>query len=416
MTLSTDATDIAIVGAGPYGLSLAAHLRGSGAGFRIFGSPMSNWRLHMPKGMRLKSEGFASNLYDPGGTLTLARYCAENRIAYADLGLPVRLETFAAYGMEFQRRFVPSLEDKTVVALDRSAAGFLLRLSDGESVSAGRVVIATGISHLHYVPPVLAALPRGFVSHSSQHGDLEPLRGRHVTVVGAGASALDLAALLRHCAASVQVVARRPFIDFHEKMRLPRPLVDRVRAPMSGLGPGWRSRLCTDAPLLFHHMPRRFRLAVVRRHLGPAPGWFVKDQIVGHVPLMLGVALDAADVRGDQVHLRVSDRDGVGREIVTDHVIAATGYRPDLRRLPFLGDELCTALRTADDAPELSANFESSIPGLYFVGLASANSFGPLARFAFGANFAARRLARHLARYARSRPWPQAHEPLRAAE
>lgn len=406
-------TDVAIIGAGPYGLSIAAHLRSSGIDFRIFGSPMHNWRQHMPQGMLLKSEGFASNLYDPDASLTLGQYCRENRIAYADLGLPVRLQTFSAYGLEFQRRFVPAIENKTVAALERSAAGFLLQLSDGEIVTANRVVVATGISHFHHVPPLLAALPPGFVSHSSEHGDLEPLTGRHVTVVGAGASALDLAALLRHRAAAVQVVARRPLIDFHEKMRLPRSFADRIRAPMSGLGPGWRSRLCTDAPLLFHHMPQSFRLEVVKRHLGPAPGWFVRDQIVGHVPLLLGTALTAADVREGRVHLRTRASDGTEGEIVTDHVIAATGYRADLRRLPFLNDALRAALRSVDHTPELSANFETSVSGLYFVGLASANSFGPLARFAFGAKFTARHLTRHLARHARPRPWPGAAEPLR---
>jgi hypothetical protein len=132
------------------------------------------------------------------------------------------------------------------------------------------------------------------------------------------------------------------------------------------------------------------------------------------VPLILGVALKAADVRDDHVHLRVAASDGTEREIVADHVIAATGYRADLRRLPFLNDDLRAALGAIDHTPELSANFESSVPGLHFVGLASANSFGPLARFAFGAKFAARRLARHFARYARSRPWPTPRESLRA--
>jgi cation diffusion facilitator CzcD-associated flavoprotein CzcO len=99
---STSSTDIAIIGAGPYGLSLAAHLRAHGRDFRIFGDPMVMWRNRMPKGMRLKSEGFASSLYDPGGTFTLARYCAENDLPYADVGLPVPLETFTRYGLEFR--------------------------------------------------------------------------------------------------------------------------------------------------------------------------------------------------------------------------------------------------------------------------------------------------------------------------
>jgi hypothetical protein len=82
---------------------------------------------------------------------------------------------------------------------------------------------------------------------------------------------------------------------------------------------------------------------------------------------------------------------------MVDHVIAATGYRPALERLPFLDAQLRGQIRTAGGAPVLSDAFESSVAGLYWAGLASANSFGPLARFAYGAGFTARRLARKLA-------------------
>ena len=61
---------LAIVGAGPYGLSIAAHLRERGVNFRIFGTPMRTWREQMPRGMLLKSDGFASNLSDPQPVLT----------------------------------------------------------------------------------------------------------------------------------------------------------------------------------------------------------------------------------------------------------------------------------------------------------------------------------------------------------
>jgi cation diffusion facilitator CzcD-associated flavoprotein CzcO len=89
-------SDVAIIGAGPYGLSLAAHLRARGVDFRIFGKPMQTWLEHMPKGMRLKSEGFASSLYDPDSKFTLAAYCKERGLAYADTGMPIPLETFTA--------------------------------------------------------------------------------------------------------------------------------------------------------------------------------------------------------------------------------------------------------------------------------------------------------------------------------
>ena len=82
-------TDVAIVGAGPYGLSVAAHLRRSGRSVRQFGLPMHLWRANMPRGMFLKSQGFASNLSDPAANLTLAAFCRETERPYADYGLPV---------------------------------------------------------------------------------------------------------------------------------------------------------------------------------------------------------------------------------------------------------------------------------------------------------------------------------------
>ena len=105
-------TDVAIVGAGPYGLSIAAHLSQLGVPFRIFGKPMDSWLTQMPRGMLLKSEGFASSVYHPEGSLTLGQYCREKRLPYADIGTPVPLETFCEYGLAFQRQFVPTLEAK----------------------------------------------------------------------------------------------------------------------------------------------------------------------------------------------------------------------------------------------------------------------------------------------------------------
>src|SRR5271166_4084721 len=180
----TEIVDVAIIGAGPYGLSIAAHLKARGVDFRIFGTPMSFWRTHMPKGMHLKSEGFASSLYDPGSTFILEVYCKEKGIPYADLGNPVPLEVFTAYGLEFQRRFVPELENKSVTSLQRSTDGFRIRLEDGETLFARRVVMAIGLTHFEYVPPMLAALPEEFVTHSSKHHDLEQFSGREVAVVG----------------------------------------------------------------------------------------------------------------------------------------------------------------------------------------------------------------------------------------
>jgi thioredoxin reductase len=387
----------AIIGAGPYGLSVAAHLRLSGVPFRIFGRPMDSWRAHMPKGMMLKSDGFASNIYDPENAFTLGQFCAERGIEYADAGIPVRLDTFSAYGLAFRDRMVPELEDKLVKSVNRLQDGFLLQLEDGETVHARSVVLAVGITHFDYVPENLANLPAKFLSHSAQHHEVEPFRGRDVVVIGGGSSALDLAGLMHEAGANVQLVSRRAELKFHSQPTgKPRSHWQQIRHPQSGLGPGMRSRFFADAPMAFHYLPERLRVEAVRRTLGPSGGWFIRDKVVGKVPLHLGCTPQSAEVQNGGVRLRVRSADGSEREIVTEHVIAATGYKVDLERLKFLNPEIRSKLNALNGAPVLSSSFESSIPGLYFVGVAAANSFGPVMRFAFGAGFAARTVTRTL--------------------
>ena len=397
--------DVAIIGAGPYGLSIAAHLKAHGVDFRILGKPMDTWLQHMPKGMHLKSEGFASSLYDPGSIFTLEAYCKEKGIPYAKLGRPVPLEVFAAYGLEFQRRFVPELQNMLVDSLQRSGEGFNIRLEDGEVVFARRVVMAVGLTHYEYVPPILAGLPEEYVSHSSRHSTLDHFKGREVVVVGAGASALDLAALLHQAGARVEVVARKSVIRFHDPPEKTEPsLVDRLRSPITGIGPGWKLFMCANAPLLFRQMPVSFRLDKVRRVLGPAPCWFIKEQVVGKVPLHVGVNVTGASIQNGRVSLQLTGEAGVQKMLQTDHVIAATGYKPDLRRLTFMDSDIQSEIRSVENTPVLSSNFESTVPGLYFVGASAANTFGPLLRFAFGAGFTAPRLARYLSRSAVRNP------------
>ena len=389
--------DTAIIGPGPYGLSVAAHLNKYRIPYRIFGQPMHSWLKMMPKGMCLKSEGFASDIYDADDSFTLEHYCREKRLPYAHVGLPVGLETFAAYGLEFQRRLVPNVETVNIADLKRTSDGFELTTEQGEIVPARRVVVASGITHFGYVPPPLSDLPPELVSHSSQYGDLSLFRGRKVAVVGAGSSAIDVAALLHDAGANVELVARRGKLSYHSPPIHRRTIRERLSNPRSTLGTGWKSLLAEQGTQVFYSMPQDFRLRVVRTFLGPSAGWFVRDKVEGKFPVHTGVAVEGAEARGNQVHLKVG-QNGTAREIVADHVIAGTGYRMSLRRLKFLGPEVLAQIDALEDTPVLSRSFESSVPGLYFVGTISANQFGPVTRFVCGAKFTARRLSRHLAR------------------
>jgi L-lysine 6-monooxygenase (NADPH-requiring) len=398
--------DVVVIGAGPYGLSIAAHLASRNIPHRIFGKAMETWATQMPRGMLLKSEGSATGLYDPARSFTFARYCRERNLPYADLGIPPRLEDFVNYGREFQRVLVPHLEEVIVESLEYDGSRYHLRLETGAHCLARAVVVAAGISHFAGLPKAVSDLPQGLVTHTSQHHDLGMFKGRKVAVIGAGASAADVAGLLHEAGAEAHLIARGSVIPFHTKMPLPRSLYDQLRRPSSKIGPGWRSVFFTKLPHLFRRLPEATRLRVARTYLGPAPGYFMRDRVIGRLPVHCGLQVVQAKPNVGGVLLTLVSESGEKREFQADHVICGTGYRSELARLPFLNDPLLSRINAVQDTPILSANFESSMPGLYFVGAIAANTFGPVLRFACGAEFAAPRVARHLSRRDKSlAPW-----------
>ena len=394
--------NVAIVGAGPYGLSIAAHLRGQGIDHRIFGEPMQMWRDHMPPGMFLKSDGKASDLAAPEGDFTLEQFCAARKLEFDRARVPVKRETFIEYGMAFQRRFAPRTERKRLVQLHRTSDGFDLRFDDGEVVTANHVALAVGILAFRTVPDVFGKLPQEVVSHSSDFGTVERLDGRDVVIVGAGSSALDLAALLYQRGANVTIVTRGRRLAFHGVPPAQRSILWKIRAPDSKIGAGWVHRICDDAPQIVHALPYGLRHHMVQTMLGPAGGYFIKDQVIGKAVVKYERGVTAARTRGARVQLETTGQDGQAETVEGDHVILATGYKLDVSRLEFLMPGIRTALAVKDGAPVLSRNFESSVPGLYFAGGLAAPSFGPVLRFVAGAPHPAKRLANHLA--ARTRP------------
>ena len=356
----------------------------------------------MPAGMMLKSDGFASSLSDADGKGTLAAYCAERGIPYHNTDIPVRLDVFVDYALDFQQRFVPDVEDRQVVSVDKATDGFWIALDDGEVLRANYVVVAVGITHFAQLPAELVGLPAALVSHSSAHHDLSGFAGREVTVIGGGASAIDIATLLYESGATTTLVARRTTLRFSSPPApSPRSRWQRIRHPSSGLGPGLRSWLCQNAPNIFRFLPGKARLTIVRRHLGPQAAWLMRARLEAGVTVALGESLESASEEGGRVRLVLRTASGGRRTVLTDHVIAATGYSPDIDRLGFLQERLRLSIRTHARMPVLSGTFESSVAGLYFVGPPAVNSFGPLMRFMVGAEYAAPVVARRLVRQAR---------------
>ena len=411
-------THVAIVGAGPYGLSLAAHLRESDVPFRILGRPMQSWATQMPVGMKLKSDGFASNLSAGSVPFTLEDFCRLTSRPYHATELPVPVEDFVAYGREFQRRFVPTLDQRNVSNVAKLIGGddnglFRVTLEDGDDFLARHVVVATGVSLFQYIPEELQQLPSAMVTHSTDHHTFEEFDGRSVTVLGRGASSLNAAALLHESGADVTVLTRRTKIHVHKsEPPTKRSLYQRLRHPSSPLGSSMRSWLSCTTPGTFRALPYAIRRILVYKHLGPAGGTALQGRVEGKVEILAGWSIDRADiVQGTLeqpllIKLSLHNVLGETREHITAHIIAGTGFRYNLARMSFLPQALLSRIRTQPTgAPVLNHNFESTQKGIYFVGPAASTSFGPLLRFAAGAGYAATRVTQHLVRdYARVQP------------
>ncbi|WP_406373907.1 FAD-dependent oxidoreductase [Streptomyces sp. NBC_00647] len=398
---------VAVIGAGPFGLSTAAHLRARGVPVRVFGEPMVSWRDHMPEGMLLKSTPVASNIDAPQPGHTLADYCdaAGTRRLVTDEDI-IPVETFIAYGEWFQQKLVPELERVRVVSIDRKggregadrSGGFELKLDSGESFTARAVVVATGLSGLAHLPPELAGAAAdgptatGPVSHSSQQHDLSRFSGKELIVVGAGQSALETAALAAEAGAQVRVVSRgKGAVDFGA----PPWNQPRLR-PESPFGRAWSLWALSYYPHPYRYLPARSRHYLVRRVLGPLGAWWLRDRFEGKVAVREVRRIVRAAVTDGGPVLTVQTHGGRVDELSADHVIAATGYRVDIAAMDFLGHELRAELAVSRGAPKLGAGYRSSVPGLYFTGLPAAASYGPVMRFVCGTEFASPRLARHL--------------------
>src|SRR5438105_2703669 len=197
--------DVVVIGAGPYGLAVAAELVRAGANVRALGEPMSFWMRHMPQGMRLRSIWEASHLGDPKGAHSLDVFERERA---APIARPVPLDDFIAYGHWFQARAVSDLDPRMVTRVESHDRGFRVILADGEPIETQRVVVAAGIAPFATRPAIFDGLSRDVASHSVDHADLARFAGRRVAVIGGGQSAIETAVLLRENGADVEVIMR----------------------------------------------------------------------------------------------------------------------------------------------------------------------------------------------------------------
>ena len=385
-----------IVGAGPYGLSIAAHLKAAGIPFQLYGTPLESWSKFMPVGMVLKSERFASNLWDPDRQFTLERYSAERKMAYQPAGVPLSLEDFLAYAEWFRERAVGERIDAKVTKISRTREGFELDFAGAPSLQAQRVILATGHMAFKVMPEEFSSLAEPLCYHSSALYDLSGFAHRDVTVIGAGQSALESAALLQEAGARVRVIVRRNELAWNAPRNGHNKLTEKILRPESGIGFGWESVAVAEMPQWFRRLfPADLRHRYVARSWGPSGAWWLRKRVDGCLEILLNHKVNLAKQDKGRVCMQVQGPDGL-TTIWTDHVIAATGYKVNLDRMHYLAPELRQSIAREGAAPLLDSQFETSVPGLFMVGIVSAPTFGPVMRFMFGAKHVAPVLARRL--------------------
>jgi cation diffusion facilitator CzcD-associated flavoprotein CzcO/predicted ATP-grasp superfamily ATP-dependent carboligase len=387
---SSTSCDVAVVGAGPYGLSAAAHLLGRGLRVAVFGKPLELWREHMPDGMLLRSHPWASSLSDPGHEWGFDRFA---RDASGQTTYPVPKDVFVEYGRWFQRHAVPHLDETYVTSVAQGPHGFALTLQDGRAVTAGAVVMAAGLKYYAHRPSAYEHLPASLVSHACDHNDLSRFEGKTVVVVGGGQSAIEYAALLREASACVHVVPRRPIAWRSPDRNGTRTTLERVLAPDASIAPGWQNWMLDRSPYLFYRLPQPYKDRRNGSYHSGASDW-LRSRILGRVTLHEGQTVVASSARGGTVQVTLSG----GRTLEADHVLLGTGYKVDLERLTMIDPSLRARIGTDDGTPVLSHYFESTVPGLYFVGMTSLRAFGPLFRFVAGCRASAERVAAAIGR------------------
>ena len=389
-SVATAHYDVVVMGAGPYGLSIAAHLLGRGLKVAVFGKTMDLWHNFMPKGMLLRSYWWATHLSDPQQAFGLDRYLHEQGLTIVD---PVPGETIATYGDWFQKHAVPTVDPTFIQTIERKEEHFEVTLVDGRVVICSSVVMAPGLQPYVYRAPEYDHLPKELVFHTAELHTFDALAGKKVAMIGGGQSALESSALAYESGVQMELFSRKALVWIKSSAAFPehRTLFERLYAPKAGIAAGWFNRIEETFPYSFPHLPQRLKdrfLGGVAAH-GPMGSSWLKPRLIGKVPLHERVSVLQAQEADDGVLLTLS----TNQTMKFDKLILATGYRVDLKRLAILGKALLPQIKAYNGAPVLNDRFESSVPGLYFVGFSSYKSCGAYYRFVVGVGATARRVA-----------------------
>jgi cation diffusion facilitator CzcD-associated flavoprotein CzcO len=358
-----ETTTLLVVGAGPYGLAVAAHAQERGIDSRIVGKPLGFWTEHMPAGMYLRS-GTDWHL-DASGLHTFEAFVEDKGLSASELD-PIPIEVFLAYAAWFQAQKQLAVDERFVSGLEKQEAGLVATFEDGSQIAATHVVVAPGCRHFAYVPEWAGGLPPGAGTHTSEVVRFDEFAGRRVLVVGGRQSAYEWAALLgEHGAERVDIVHRHDVPRF-ERVSW-RFVDDHVDATVRIPG-WWRSLPRAEQDRISRQFWEVGRLTLE---------WWLTPRLAGdRFHLWPGTEVAGTTTDHGTTVARLTN----GEQLHADDVIFATGYKAALANVPYLAPIL-SDVEVQDGFPVLDEGFQSTVPGLYFPGFPATRDFGPFFGF-----------------------------------
>jgi FAD-dependent urate hydroxylase len=363
-------TEFLIIGAGPFGLAMAAYASHHHMDYVVVGTPMGFWHRHMPQGMYLRS---ACDWHlDPLNMHTIEAYLHTQQLRPADVE-PLARDVYLRYAQWFrgQKRIEPQAQvvEQLNHAPDAPHA-FEAILASGGSITARHVLLAVGFQYFKNVPTDLAqSIPPGCFSHTCDCVGFDAFRGKRCLLVGGRQSAFEWAALLHeHGAAAIHLSYRHDTPQFQPSdWSWVNPLVDAMVDD-----PGWFRRLAADEKQALN---QRF-WAEGRLKLEP----WLKPRIDHDTITLWPTSRVVSCRRLPQGVVEVTL--DVGERLTVDHIILATGYKVNMANIPFLSrGNILPRLQLSNGYPVLDEHFQGTVPGLFITSMPATQDFG--AFFAF---------------------------------
>ncbi len=360
-------TELLIIGAGPFGLALAAQAQHEDIDHVIVGKPMEFWRSNMPKGMFLRSA--CDWHYDAQDVHTIEAYLQSRGQTPRDVE-PLSVDFYLTYVDWFQKQKNIQSLPISIERLDSSNEHFVATTANGDVINANNVVLAPGFRHFAHIPEELKAkLPPGSFQHTCDYVDFSDAANKRYLLIGGRQSAFEWAALLLEAGATAVHLSHRHASPAYAvaDWSWVKPLVDNMVED-----PNWFRRLSQkEKDDISYRMWSEGRLKIEPWLESRLRNERVK--VWPHTELVSCVPNESGEFE-----VRLTNEEA----ITVDKVVLATGYKVDLARLPVLAaGNLLERIETRNGFPVLDDHFETTVPGLFITSMPAVQDFGPFFGF-----------------------------------